>query len=98
MAALLKRLQAQSSYAYQLQQPTLFYGYKKFELQAGPLGLKALKHSKFLSFAVFTNNYHFIRSTCFSQFIASILGLHLQNSRFPTVLPILKLAPNRANQ
>ena len=45
MAALLKRLQAQSSRAHQLQQPTTLHEYKEFELQAGPLGPGALQVS-----------------------------------------------------
>ena len=42
MKTLPKRLQAQSSYVYQLSQPLSFYGYKEFELQGGLLCLKAL--------------------------------------------------------
>ena len=41
MGALPRGLQAQSSHAYLLQQSTLFHGYKEFELQAEPLGLKS---------------------------------------------------------
>ena len=44
MAALLRRLQVQSSCAPQSQQPTLLHGYKDFELQAGLLGPKALQN------------------------------------------------------
>ena len=43
MAALPKMLQAQSSRAHQSQQPTPLHGYKEFELQADPLGLRALQ-------------------------------------------------------
>ena len=45
MAALLKRLQAQSSHAYQLQKPTPLHRYKEFKLQASPLGPRALQVS-----------------------------------------------------
>ena len=45
MVALPKRLQAQSSRAHQSKQPTLLNGYEEFELQAGPLGPKALQVS-----------------------------------------------------
>lgn len=43
MQALLKRLQAQSSYAHKSQQPLSLHGYKEFELQAHLLGPGALQ-------------------------------------------------------
>ena len=45
MMALPRRLQARSFYAYQSQQTTPLYGYEEFELQAGPLGPRALQIS-----------------------------------------------------
>ena len=38
MAALLRRLQTWDPPPYRPQQPSLFHGYKKFELQTSPLG------------------------------------------------------------
>ena len=45
MAALLRRLQARSSRAHRLQQPTPLHGYEEFELQAGSLGPGAFQVS-----------------------------------------------------
>ena len=45
MAALLKKLQAQSSCAHQSQQSMPLHGYKEFKLQAGPWGSGALQVS-----------------------------------------------------
>ena len=42
MAALSKKLQAQSSHAHQSQQPTSLHRYKEFKPQAGPRGPEAL--------------------------------------------------------
>ena len=44
MAALPRKLQAQSSCAHQSEQPLPLYGYKKFELQAGPLGQELFRY------------------------------------------------------
>ena len=45
MAALSKKLQAQTFYTYQSQQALSLYRYKEFELQTGPLGARALQVS-----------------------------------------------------
>ena len=45
MAALPKRLQAQSCHTHQSQQPIPLYEYEKFELQAGLLGPEAFQVS-----------------------------------------------------